>query len=75
MPRPSSLSAEDPPRPEDSPIVWFSELLIAIDRGDYSRATESQRQLTRLGWSVQYRKPRQKPPMPRHEAAGPEVGQ
>ena len=42
--------------------------------GETTPATESQRQLTRLGWSVQYRKPRQKPPTPRNEAAGPEVG-
>lgn len=39
-------------RPEDSPIVWFSELLIAHDRGDYRNASEAQRQLDRLGWNV-----------------------
>jgi hypothetical protein len=27
-------------------------MLVAIDRGDYMRAAESQRQLDRLGWRV-----------------------
>ncbi len=39
-------------RPEDSPIAWFGEMLLAIDRGDFDRAAESQRQLSRLGWRV-----------------------
>jgi hypothetical protein len=39
-------------RPEESPVAWFCELLIALDRGDYQHAAESQRQLNRLGWSV-----------------------
>jgi hypothetical protein len=45
-------------RPEESPIAWFGELLLAIDRGDFDRAAESQRQLARLGWRVDRRKPR-----------------
>jgi hypothetical protein len=39
-------------RPEDSPIAWFGELLLAIDRGEYSRASQAQAQLRRLGWRV-----------------------
>jgi hypothetical protein len=57
MPR-SNPPVADRTRPEDSPIAWFGELLLAIDRGDYRRATEAQRQLIRLGWSVVRRKPR-----------------
>lgn len=53
-------------RPEDSPIAWFGELLLAVDRGDFNRATESQRELSRLGWNVAPRKP----PKPRQAAAG-----
>jgi hypothetical protein len=39
-------------RPEQSPIAWFGEMLIAIDRGDFEHAAESQRQLDRLGWRM-----------------------
>ena len=49
------MSRPKPPddfRPEESPIAWFGEMLIAIDRGDFERAAESQRQLNRLGWRV-----------------------
>jgi hypothetical protein len=49
------MSRPKPPddfRPEESPIAWFGEMLIAIDRGDFERAAESQRQLDRLGWRV-----------------------
>jgi hypothetical protein len=45
-------------RPEDSPIAWFGELLLAIDRGDYPRAAEAQGQLGRLGWRVNRSNPR-----------------
>jgi hypothetical protein len=45
-------------RCEDSPIAWFGEMLFALDRRDIDRAAEAKRQLTRLGWSVKYRKPR-----------------
>jgi hypothetical protein len=54
-------------RPEDSPIAWFGEMLMAIDRGDFNRAAESQRQLDRLGWRVDRCKPRK-------TAAGQEGG-
>jgi hypothetical protein len=50
----------DLPRPEDSPIAWFGEILLAVDRGDFQRAADAQRQLVRLGWCVRYRKPRQR---------------
>ena len=46
-------------RPEESPIAWFGEMILAIDRGDFDRAAESKRQLSRLGWRVDRRKPRQ----------------
>lgn len=39
-------------RPEESSVGWFVELQLAVDRGDFERAAESQRQLDRLGWRV-----------------------
>jgi len=57
-------------RPEESPIAWFGEMLLAIDRGDWSRAAEAQRELNRLGWNVDRRKTRQKPRKSRQTAAG-----
>ncbi len=45
-------------RYEDSPIAWFGELLLAWERRDVDGAAEAKRQLSRLGWSVRYRKPR-----------------
>jgi hypothetical protein len=56
------MSRQKPPddfRPEESPIAWFGEMLIAIDRGDFDRAAESQRQLDRLGWRVNRKRTRQ----------------
>jgi hypothetical protein len=38
--------------PEDQPIVWFAQLLIALDKGDFSRALRAQRELARLGWCI-----------------------
>ena len=55
-------------RPEESPIAWFGEMLIAIDRGEFDRAAESKRQLDRLGWRVARKKGR---PAPRPQAARP----
>jgi hypothetical protein len=52
----SDRSIEDRTRPEDSPVVWFSEMLIAIERGDFRRAAESQAELVRLGWEVKQRR-------------------
>ena len=57
-------------RPEDSPIAWFGDMLIAIDRGDFEHAAESQRQLDRLGWRVTRKRRR---PTPRRQAARPGV--
>jgi len=52
-------------RPEESPIAWFGEILLAIYRGDWSRAGEAQRELNRLGWNVgRRRKARQKSQKP-----------
>ena len=51
-------------------------MLLAIDRGDYPRASEARRQLGRLGWSVVPRKPRgttRKPTNPEH-VSGPLAG-
>ena len=61
--RPSDAA---PDRFEDSPVGWFAEMMFAWERGDIDRAALAKRQLTRLGWSVVYRKPR-------HEADGPGV--
>jgi hypothetical protein len=44
-------------RPEESPVAWFMEMLIAIDRGNWQRASESQGQLERLGWKVKRTRP------------------
>ena len=66
MPR---TKAPDDFQPEESPIAWFGEMLLAIDRGDWSRAAEAQGELSRLGWNVgRRRKARQKAHQPRHEA-------
>lgn len=45
-------------RPEDSPVAWFAAMALAIERGDFRRATEAQRELRRLGWSVMQTRPR-----------------
>jgi hypothetical protein len=46
--------------PEESPIAWFWEMLAAVDNGAFDRAAEAQRQLVRLEWRVDRRKPRHK---------------
>lgn len=45
-------------RPEDSPIAWFGELLLAIDRRDFSKASRAHRNLARLGFMVEHVEPR-----------------
>ena len=68
------MSRSKPPdnfRPEESPIAWFGEMRIAIDRGDFDRAAESQRQLDRLGWKGARKKSR---PTSRQAAPGREGG-
>lgn len=70
------MSRPKPPddfRPEDSPIAWFGEMLIAIDRGDYERAAESQRQLDRLGWRVTRKKGRHTPRQAARQEGGGHV--
>ncbi|CAN5903300.1 hypothetical protein BH23PLA1_BH23PLA1_35640 [soil metagenome] len=57
----SSPPDPSPTRPEDSPIAWFGEMLLAADRRDFERAAEAQRQLSRLGWTVKPARPRQRP--------------
>lgn len=47
-------------RPVESPVAWFVELQLAVDRGDFVHAGKCQRELARLGWHVDRRKP-QKP--------------
>jgi hypothetical protein len=67
------MSRPKPPddfRPEDSPIAWFGEMLIAIDRGNFDQAAESQRQLDRLGWRVTRKRGRL---TPRQQARRPGV--
>ena len=51
-----TTSPRVPTRPEDSPIAWFGELLLAKDRSDFDRAVAAQRELARLGWYVRFRK-------------------
>jgi hypothetical protein len=65
------MSRTDPPddfRPEDYPIAWFAEMLIALERGEFQRAAESQQRLERLGWRVS---PKGIGPMSRRPAARP----
>ncbi len=55
MPKP------EPPdefRPQESPVAWFAEMLLAVDRGNFEQAANAQRELARLGWRVDRRKPR-----------------
>jgi hypothetical protein len=52
------MSTQSDARFTDSPIVWFAEMLIALDRRDIDRAAEAKRQLARLGWVVKGCKPR-----------------
>jgi hypothetical protein len=56
-------------RPDDSPIAWFGEMLIAIDRGDSARAAQARRRLNQLGWRVTRGRGRHAPPedLPRDE--------
>ena len=65
------MSRTKPPdycRSEQSPIAWLGEMLIAIHRGDFERAAESQRQLDRLGRRVNRKRTRTTP----RQAARPE---
>jgi hypothetical protein len=39
----------------DWPLWWFARLEAAIERGDYQTAARAQRELERLGVTVQYR--------------------
>lgn len=41
----------------DVPIYWFAKLERAVQEGDFVAAAEAQRELTRLGVHVQYRRP------------------
>jgi hypothetical protein len=54
---PTSQSPDDF-RPEENPITWFAEMLIALDRGNFRRASEAQDELARLGWRVDRQKRR-----------------
>jgi hypothetical protein len=56
-------------RPDESPIAWFGEMFLAIDRGDFVCAAESQRELDRLGWRVTRKRSRL---APHQTAARPE---
>ncbi len=67
---PRRTPTPEPFRPEESPIAWFGEMLLTIDRGDFRRASESQAVLARLGWNVTRRKARP----PRQTAPGREGG-
>lgn len=58
------MSSSNPPKNEavrlkDSPVAWFGEMKFAIEKGDFHRATEAQRELRRLGWTVDQTLPAQ----------------
>ena len=55
---PKDLQAEGVDESEESPIVWFVELVLAQNSGDFRRAAESQEQLEQIGYVVRFRKPR-----------------
>jgi hypothetical protein len=38
------------------PIAWFAEMVLSLDRGDLTRAVESQRELRRMGFEVTFRR-------------------
>ena len=49
---------EKPDDFNDSPIAWYAEFLLASDRRNIDRAAEAKRELSRLGWTFKFRKPR-----------------
>jgi hypothetical protein len=49
---PALPSLGQPEPAEDSPLTWFGELMLAIERGDPRRTAEAHEQLRRLGWWV-----------------------
>jgi hypothetical protein len=49
----STITPSDPVR--DWPLWWFARLEAAIERGNYPAAAHAQRELERLGVTVQYR--------------------
>ena len=58
------MFSSNPPKDEavrlkDSPFAWFGKMMIAIEDGDFHRATEAQRELRRLGWTVDQTLPAQ----------------
>lgn len=48
-----AVSLPDPVR--NWPLWWFARLEAAIESGDYQTAARAQRELERLGVTVQYR--------------------
>lgn len=46
----------------ESPVAWFFELQLAVERGNFRRAALAQEELFRLGWTVK----------PRAESSRPE---
>jgi excisionase family DNA binding protein len=56
-------AAVPPERPRDgrfhdSPLAWFGELLLGMDRLDIDAMAEARDNLARLGWTFRYRRPR-----------------
>jgi hypothetical protein len=43
------------PPQRDWPLYWFARLEKAVEDGDHQAAAEAQRELERLGVTVQYR--------------------
>jgi hypothetical protein len=52
-------------RPEQDAIAWFAEMIMAMDRGNFEQAAQSQRELRRLGWRVDRYDARQTAPVER----------
>jgi hypothetical protein len=51
----STVSPAAKRHPLDWPVYWFAALERAIEAGDWQAAAEAQRELERLGVTVQYR--------------------
>lgn len=65
----NSTKTDSPPDYTRSSIAWFGEMVLADDRGDFPRAAEAQKQLTRLGWRVRRNQGTQTAERPGQEVA------
>ena len=51
-----------------NPFRLVCDLMIADEKGDYERAVDSQRELSRLGWFVSRKPPEEPKPTRRQES-------